>query len=82
MFEGCDRRFQQAAVPTRLDEPCEQLGVARVIVGATKQPQHRCFGLPELDFNISIEVVRDSQIRVQLQGSRERRLRLFVVIVR
>ena len=82
MLERGDRRVEQATVAACLNEPCEELGVARAVVGATNQAQHRCFGLPELDFEVGVEVVRDRQVRIQLEGSCERRLRLLVVILR
>jgi hypothetical protein len=73
--------FEQYTVAAGLHQAGKELGVTRVVVRAADEAQHRRFSLSELDLEIGIEVVRNRQVRVQRERSRERGLRLFVIII-
>ena len=73
-----DGRLEQAAVATGGHQPGEQLRIGGL--RAIDQPHHRVVRAPEIDLELREQLVREAQVRIELERSPEGRLGLHETI--
>ena len=64
----------ESAVATGVHEPREQLRIVAVTVGLAQQAHDRSLRLADIRLEVCVELVRDRQARVELEGAAERLL--------
>ena len=76
LCRGREGGLQQPAVAQRMREAGEQLGIRGAFARATQQADHRLLGAPEIDFEVRVDVLRSGEVRIELERTLERDLRL------
>jgi hypothetical protein len=61
----------EARIPARMDEARKQFRVVAVARRGIQQPNHRARGLADVGFEIRVELMRDGQLRIQLERAIE-----------
>ena len=66
--------IEEPAVAAGVHEPGEELGIVAVAGGLPQQPDDRSFRLADVCFEIGVELVRDREVRIEIEGAAKRLL--------